>query len=194
MLNDPVLVLNRSWMPLQVANVRRVMTLLFRNHAHVVCPQTFRTFDFDTWIVEGNAASERFLHTPRFRVGVPEVVVLRNFNRVVRRRIHFSRRNILDRDNHTCQYCGRRLPERELTLEHIEPVSKGGPTTWENVVLACRQCNRRKANRTPEEAGMPLLRPPRAPDQLYSTRPRIGTVRENWVPFLGELVGDAVEA
>jgi 5-methylcytosine-specific restriction endonuclease McrA len=187
MLDEPVLVLNRSWVPLQVANVRRIMRLLFCDRAMVVCPDTFRIFDFDGWVSASLEGDERCLHTPNFQVRVPEVAVLASFNRTVRRRIRFNRRNVMERDDQTCQYCGVRLPERELTLEHIYPSSKGGPNTWENVVIACRQCNRRKGNRTPAEAGMALLRQPAAPKKLYSTMPRLGRLRPAWRPFLGNL-------
>jgi 5-methylcytosine-specific restriction endonuclease McrA len=184
MLDEPVLVLNRSWLPLQVANVRRIMRLLYRHHAYVVCPRSFRTFDFESWKSQSDELDGPFLHTPTFRIGVPEVVVLRKFNRTIRRHIRFSRKNIILRDQWTCQYCGRQFPERELTMEHVQPVSKGGPNTWENVVLACAQCNRHKANRTPAEAGMHLLREPRKPKVEFVTHPRLSTVRETWQPFL----------
>jgi 5-methylcytosine-specific restriction endonuclease McrA len=185
MLNEPVLVLNRSWLPMQLANVKRSMTLLFKGHAEVVCPETFRTYSFNAWKQQSRPAAQRCLHTPHFSIALPEVMVLRNFNRVVKRQLRFNRRNIFIRDENTCQYCGQRLPTRELTLEHICPVSRGGASDWENVVLACKSCNRKKANRTPQEAGMRLLREPRKPRGLSSPIPHMPEPRSAWTPFLG---------
>lgn len=194
MLDEPVLVLNRSWLPLQVASVRRCIALLYRSHAFVVCPDTYRTFDFDAWRQHTDVfhTEKPCIHSPSFRILLPEVMVLRNFNRTIRRRIRYNRRNIMARDEHTCQYCGKRLPESQLTLEHVLPVSKGGDDTWENVVAACRTCNNGKANRTPQEAGMKLLRPPRRPHQSYITTPVLPKVRPNWAPFLGQPVAATV--
>lgn len=83
-------------------------------------------------------------------------------------RLKFSRENIYLRDNHTCQYCARQFPVKELTLDHVVPASKFGRKDWTNVVTACRTCNHRKANRTPLGAGMPLLNEPRIPSTLPS--------------------------
>ncbi len=184
MLDEPVLILNRSWIPLQIADVRRGIVLLYKGVAEVVCPRTFRTYDFARWVSASTGDDTPYLQTPRFRLPVPEVLVLARFNRIVRRPIRFSRRNVLVRDNWTCQYCGRRFPERELTLEHVRPISRGGTNSWRNVVVACTACNKRKADRTPSQAGMRLLRTPREPRRLYTTRPQLRRVRATWEPFL----------
>ena len=77
--------------------------------------------------------------------------------------VPFSRANIYARDEHSCQYCGRRFPTSELTFDHVVPVAQGGRKDWENIVTCCVSCNRRKGGRTPEEAGMRLVRPPKRP-------------------------------
>jgi len=105
--------------------------------------------------------SGRFLRTPGRPYPIPSVVRL---FRMVRRppgRLALSRKNVFRRDRYTCQYCGARGVE--LTLDHVTPRSRGGRTTWENLVTACKACNTKKGNRTPEEAGMRLLKRPRAP-------------------------------
>ncbi|MFH0911519.1 MAG: HNH endonuclease [Planctomycetota bacterium] len=183
MLNEPVLILNRSWLPLQVGNVRRSILLLYKGVAEVVCPYTFQTFDFERWKQQSLFNADRSLATPYFRLRLPEVIVLTAFNTTIRRRIRFNRRNVMTRDNHTCQYCGRKLTDREITLEHVRPVSRGGDHTWENVVLACPMCNKRKGDRTPEQAGMRLLRMPRRPHALFATAPRVPRIRVAWQPF-----------
>ncbi len=97
---------------------------------------------------------------------MPSVVrVLRRYRRD-RQGIKFSRLNIYSRDNFTCQFCGEQMPTEDLTFDHVVPRSRGGRTNWENIVTCCVSCNGRKANRTPAEADMKLLRTPRRPRWL----------------------------
>ena len=104
------------------------------------------------------------------KIRVPEVIILKAFNGYLRYEVRFSRRNIFERDKNACQYCGKRIPKADLTLDHVVPRSRGGVDSWDNLVLACMPCNIRKANRTPEEAKMPLIRRP---------------VKPTWLPQLG---------
>ena len=97
--------------------------------------------------------------------------------------MRFSRHNIYMRDDNTCQYCGRRLPRAELNLDHVVPRSHGGGTSWENVVCSCIPCNLRKANRTPEQAGMELRKRPVRPKWNPGFRPT-GKGHSSWLPFL----------
>ena len=99
---------------------------------------------------------DRVVHSPSRAFKVPSVVALKryvSFNG----RPAFTRYNIYLRDNFTCQYCGDHFPAKELTFDHVHPRSRGGLTEWTNVVAACSPCNLKKANKTPEEAGMPLI-------------------------------------
>jgi len=171
MLNESVLVLNRSWIAIQVANVRRAVSLLYQGYAKVVSPDDFSTYDFDSWRELSATADEYCIHTVNFKIKAPEVIVLTVFNGVHRREIKFSRRNIFERDRSTCQYCGKHFKKWELTLDHVVPRSAGGRSTWENLVLACVPCNVSKGRRLPEDAGMPLIRKPRKP---------------RWMPHSGE--------
>ena len=171
MVNESVLVLNRSWIAIQVANVRRAVSLLYQGYAKVVVPEDFSTYDFDGWKELSRAADDYCIHTVSFKIRVPEVIVLTAFNGVHRRDIRFSRRNIFERDKNTCQFCGKKFKKWELTLDHLVPRSVGGRSTWENLVLACVPCNVRKGSRLPEDAGMPLIRKPRKP---------------RWIPYSGE--------
>jgi 5-methylcytosine-specific restriction endonuclease McrA len=100
--------------------------------------------------------------------------------------VRFCRENVYLRDNHTCQYCGHKFSTKHLTLDHVIPASKAGPKTWNNVVAACRDCNQRKANRTPQTANMPLLRKPVAPEWLPSAELEIklGTAPGAWLQYL----------
>lgn len=108
----------------------------------------------------------------------PAVVRLLNWFSPRIKRVKFSRQHVLARDRWRCQYCGKRRPTRELTFDHILPRSRGGRTTWENIVAACVCCNTKKANRTPEEVGMRLLKKP---------------VRPNWIPIFSIAVQNVVQ-
>ena len=176
MLNESVLVLNRSWIAVQIADARRAISLLYRGYAKVVSPVDYSTYDFDDWKELSKTADDYCIHTVDFKIKVPDVIVLTLFNGIHRREIRFSRRNIFERDKSTCQYCARQFKKMELTLDHVVPRSSGGRSTWENLVLACVPCNVRKGSRLPEEAGMPLIRRPRKP---------------RWVPYTGESLSSA---
>lgn len=185
MLNESVLVLNRSWIAVQVANTRRAVSLLYRGYAKVVSPDDYTTYDFDDWKELSKTADEYCIHTVDFKIKVPEVIVLTLFNGIHRRQIKFSRRNIFERDKHRCQYCGRHFKKMELTLDHVVPRSSGGRSTWENLVLACVPCNVRKGNRLPEKAHMPLIRAPRKPRWVPYTGESLASVRKlSWQKFI----------
>ncbi|WP_340598468.1 HNH endonuclease [Bdellovibrio sp. GT3] len=100
--------------------------------------------------------------------------------------VRFCRENVYIRDNYTCQYCGDKLNAKQLTLDHVVPASHNGPKNWTNVVSACRDCNQRKANRTPRTANMPLLSEPRAPNWLPTLQLEISAdhVPPDWQPYL----------
>jgi 5-methylcytosine-specific restriction endonuclease McrA len=100
--------------------------------------------------------------------------------------VPFSRANIYARDEYKCQYCARVFPTPELTFDHVVPVSQAGRKDWENIVTCCVTCNRRKGGRTPHEAGMTLIRPPRRPNAAPAIRITIGLRQapESWRDYL----------
>ena len=183
-----VLVLNRSWVAIHVASVRRAVSLVYRGMARVVNPVDFSTYDFETWVEASQRARidvERCLRTVRLRLLIPEIIQLTTFNGRATEKVKFSRRNIFERDSYSCQYCGRRLPSMELTLDHVVPRSRGGYSTWENIVVACVRCNDRKANRLPEEAGMHLVRKPGRPQWTTQIAFRLQRMpHPSWERFL----------
>lgn len=147
-----VLVLNATYEPLNVVSVRRAVLLLLKEKAEIV------------------EATEAWLHSERLAVPMPLVIRLVYYVRIPRRfSLPLSRRTVLARDHYTCQYCNAQPGKAQLTIDHVLPRSRGGETRWENVVTACAACNRRKGDRTPEEATMPLLRQPRRPRYLALT-------------------------
>jgi 5-methylcytosine-specific restriction endonuclease McrA len=164
MLEGSVLVLNRSWAAVHISPVRRALTLLYVGAARAVHPRDYSLYDFDNWVVlSQDGLGGRYIHTTTTRIRVPEVILLSVFNGFVHHEVRFSRQSVFERDKCVCQYCGRQFPKAQLTIDHVLPQSRGGGDTWENLVLACLECNIRKGNRTPDEAGMPLLRRPHKP-------------------------------
>ena len=110
----------------------------------------------------GRALDDTVLHAARLAIRVPSVIRLLEYRRIPHQTRALSRKNILLRDRNTCQYCGEVLPSSELTLDHVVPRSRGGASTWENLVACCHPCNRQKGNQFPTEADMKLMREPRA--------------------------------
>jgi len=162
-----VLVLNATYEPLNVVSVRRAVLLLLKEKAEVV------------------EAADAWLRSEQMALPVPLVIRLVYYVRIPRRfSLPVSRRTVLARDHYTCQYCRTRLGKAHLTLDHVLPRSRGGETIWENVVTACGPCNRRKGNRTPEEAAMPLLRQPRRPRYLALTLLEGSGAPEVWNKYM----------
>lgn len=112
-------------------------------------------------------AAQQRLRALSSSYAVPLVIRLVRYIRIPRRlRLPCSRRGVIARDRDTCQYCGTQPGRAHLTVDHVLPRSRGGPTSWENVVTACRDCNHRKGGRTPDEANMILLTTPRQPQYV----------------------------
>ena len=155
-LQRPTLVLNRNWQPVNVATVARALVLLWNESARVVDPADYQLYTWADWSKLRPRDGEDCIRAVRFRLRVPEVVALSGYDRLPVAHVTFSRRNIFKRDHYTCQYCGAQPGSEELTLDHVVPRSQGGVSNWENCVLACMACNKRKADRTPEQARMHL--------------------------------------
>ena len=146
MSNSSVLVLNATYEPINIVSVRRAVVLLLKEKAELV------------------EAAQAELRSGRGRMPRPAVIRLVYFVRIPRLiGVPLSRRTVLARDHYTCQYCGATPGRAELTVDHVQPRSKGGETAWENVVAACRRCNLRKGNHTPEEANLVLRSRPGRP-------------------------------
>ena len=167
-MQDPVLVLNATFEPINVTAVRRAMVLM----------------------IKGVAQAEEIHHTQvpsaSRALPVPSVIRLLAYRHIPQQTRALSRKNILLRDRNTCQFCSRTLPASELTLDHVVPRSRGGRSSWENLVACCYQCNNSKGDRTPEEAGISLTRRPR-PFTLHTSRQLmrlIGNKDEKWRKYL----------
>jgi 5-methylcytosine-specific restriction endonuclease McrA len=184
-LNRPTLVLNRNWQPVNVAPVARALVLVWNESARVVDPRDYQLYGWQDWSVLKPAEGEAFIQAIRLRLRVPEVIVLAQYDRLPSAAVSFSRRNIFKRDHYTCQYCGSQPGGEELTIDHVVPRSQNGQSTWDNCVLACVACNKRKADRTPQEARMKLRGQPVRPrwSPLYARR---GLRIASWAKFVSE--------
>ncbi len=184
-LEQPTLVLNRNCQPVHVATVERALVLLWNESARVVDPEDFQLYTWADWSKLKPKDGEAFVQAVRFRLRVPEVVALTGYDRLPLGAVTFSRRNVFKRDHYTCQYCGAQPGIEELTIDHVLPRSQGGVSSWTNCVLACMACNKRKADRTPEQAGMKLRKQPNRPawKPLYADH----TMRiASWSKFISE--------
>ena len=163
-LNREVLLLNQNYHPLLICTAKRAISLAFLGKVK---------------IVENYKESVK---SPSLTMYLPSVVKLDRFIQVKDNKIVLSRRNILKRDEHQCQYCLRKsIP---MTIDHIIPKEKKGPDSWENLVACCHNCNRRKSNRTPEGAEMKLIRKPKQPNRIHYIRQFVKRDQSNWKPYL----------
>src|SRR6266404_4417241 len=171
-LDASVLVLNKLFMAIHIISVRRAFCLLCKDIAEVVSLEDgqFATYNFETWreVSEYRAqhfrqADDDWVRTVSSHIQVPRVIRLLGYEKLPKATVKFNRRNIFACDNNQCQYCGRKFPTPELSLDHIIPRSQGGQSTWENIVCACVACNVRKGGRTPKQAHMSLIRKPEKP-------------------------------
>jgi 5-methylcytosine-specific restriction endonuclease McrA len=188
-----VLVLNRSYLAIHVVEARRAFTLLCRELAEIIDIEegVYANYTFETWrlVCEERALCkqphEDWVRSVHFEMMVPRVVRLLHFDRVPTHRLRFNRRNLFARDGHKCQYCGKTLPMSQLSLDHVLPRSRGGETTWENVVCCCVHCNVKKGGRTPQEARMHLLAPPKRPKHSPLLAHKLKNPKyESWKSFL----------
>lgn len=171
---------------------RIVQNVVAANNAshYIVPPRRFQPsvtgqYSWSDWAQLIPADDELVIRTRSNRLRVPEVIVLTSYDRLPSNAVTFSRRNIFKRDRFTCQYCGKQPGSEELTIDHVLPRAQGGTSTWENCVLACVECNAKKADRTPDQARMPLRREPVRPvwKPLYGSH---GMRIDSWSKFVSE--------
>jgi 5-methylcytosine-specific restriction endonuclease McrA len=192
-LSMSVLVLNRSFVAVHVTNVRRAISLLFRELAEVVHIEEghFAAHTLESWreLSAMRAAfrspDQDWIRAVGYDLQAPRVIRLVACDRGPRRGLRFNRRNVFARDGNLCQYCGRHFPTSELSLDHVVPRSRGGLTSWENIVCACVACNVRKGGRTPDEARMNLVRQPVKPKRSPLLSLKLGNPKyASWKSFV----------
>jgi 5-methylcytosine-specific restriction endonuclease McrA len=163
-MRDKVLILNQDFSAIAVCTVHKAFLLVYLEKAEMV-----------------SKANGSVLRTVTNSYPVPSIIRLQRYVKVPYYGIALSRHNVLRRDNFICQYCGT---TKNLTLDHLLPRSRGGETTWLNLVTACSRCNSHKGDRTPEEAGLKLLRKPAKPSLLSFLQLHLNTHNEDWDIYL----------
>jgi len=188
-----VLVLNKSWLPVGVISLESALKKIFSTYANkeprakiIDCNNEFRPVTWGDWSNIKPGLGEPAIRSSNDIFRIPTVIQVTRYNKLPdskKRRSRYCRRTIYKRDDYTCQYCGCRPGSSELSIDHVIPKSQGGETIWENCVLACVECNSKKANRTPKEANMRLLKKPVRPKSnlLKGDLYRI----KDWEAFLG---------
>lgn len=194
-LEEQVLVLNKRWMPLRTVTVQEAIGLVAKGSAMILEPDTYVQHHLVSWndVSKAKAAlgPRAVIRSSYLTLVQPEVIILSKYENQGASSVVFSRRNLFKRDKYTCQYCGSQPRDHSaLTVDHLIPRSKGGKSTWDNTVLACVDCNKRKADKTPEQAGMKLRRIPKKPSwkTLMQVNPKLH--RESWEAFLSRAYWD----
>lgn len=193
--------LNAHYMALRVVSAKRAFSLLFKRDienrplaeiVHVEDGQ-YVSYNFDDWTElsrfrrEFEPNNHEWIRTVRVDIAVPRIIRVLSYNRVPRQEVKFNRRNIYARDSSRCQYCGKRLPSSELSLDHVVPRSRGGGTSWENIVCCCLKCNVKKGGRTPVEAHMRLIKTPVKPKRSPVVSIKLSDDKyRSWKQFLDQ--------
>ena len=168
LLNYRCLVLDSQWQVMSTVSVKEAIGKVYTGLASVL-GRNYALYDFESWVYDWQDLRKvadmeaGFLLADHFKVYVPEVIVLHKKGDRRSASVKFSRRNVFLRDKNTCQYCYKSFSNKELNLDHVLPKSRGGKSSWTNIVLSCIRCNQKKADRTPKEAKMKLLTEPVKP-------------------------------
>lgn len=184
-LNEKVLIVNKSFFALCVVSVKTAMKLIFSNKATILDDQ-YINYNLEDWS-KVNVTGKKVLRTVNRVYAIPEVIRLVDFDQMISKTISLTKQNIFIRDDYTCQYCG---DGDELTIDHVIPKSRAKEfgfdkqkiNSWENMVTCCRMCNVKKDNKTVKEVGFKLFQKPRCPNYL----PNIDTkqIKKTWATFI----------
>lgn len=184
-LQRPCLVLNRNFQAISVTTVEKAIIQVAKQVAKILDPTTYQQFAWGEWSSMAPADGEAVLRSMRAVYRVPEIIVLTRYDRLPSKKVAFSRINVYKRDGWKCQYCGKKPARDDISIDHVNPRALGGVSSFENCVLACTPCNAHKRDRTPQGAGMKLLREPKRPAwrPAYAGHP----IRlESWSNFVSD--------
>jgi hypothetical protein len=205
-LDYHVLKLNKNWLPISSENLPKTMKRLISGKAKVLDTETWQMYAFIDWMKKSIKEGDRYIRTTSGLIKIPEIIIMNNYSGDPGRnkKVIYNRRNIYRRDNGYCQYCAKKVKSDDWEIDHVLPKSRGGKSSFDNVVLCCTKCNRKKANRTPSEAGMLLVRfvkidgqivkenydKPKIPkwNALFAVRPK--KIRKSWKVFLKDLISE----
>jgi len=201
-LESSVLVLNKFYAAVHVVNAKRAFAMLCKESAEVISIDggQYNSYDFTSWVDVSAFKAEcelpdedryESIKTFSLEIRVPKIIRLVVYDKLPKATIKFNRKNIFARDKNKCQYCGKRVPTSELSLDHVIPRTQGGISSWKNIVCACTNCNKRKGGRRPEEAGMRLICKPVKPNHCPLIQLKLGSNKYNsWKQFLNNAYWD----
>jgi 5-methylcytosine-specific restriction endonuclease McrA len=148
-----------------VVDFKKAITLLFNEKAKILETKSYNTYSWIEWYtMELINLDYKKVKTPKKEIYIPEIIILKEYDKIQKRRIMPNKRNIYKRDSGECQYCGKFLPMKDSTIDHINPKSKNGKLTWENCVISCLKCNLKKGDKDLNSIGMNLIKTPKAPN------------------------------
>ncbi len=195
-LESSVLVLNKFFAAVHVVNAKKAFAMLFKESAEVVSVDDgqYNSYDFTSWVDVSAFKAEyevsekeqyESIKTFSLEIRVPKIIRLVVYDKLPKASIKFNRKNIFARDKNKCQYCGKKVPTSELSLDHVIPRTQGGTSNWKNIVCACTNCNKNKGGRRPEEARMKLICKPVKPRHCPIIQLKLGSNKYNsWKQFL----------
>lgn len=200
LLNLNVLSLNRSYQPLGIINLKNAVKSVVNGRAEIVKVDSkghYYSYNIHSWaelsslkrmLEEEDGTEDWLINNEDYAIEAPRIIRFLNHDRVHFRGIKFNRKNLFIRDNYTCQYCGKTGKDITLQLEHVIPKSRGGKAMWTNTVCACHNCNSKKGSKTPEEAGMKLIRKPFVPKYIPLGKAKLEKEKYySWKNFISDL-------
>mgnify|MGYP001276072646 CR=1 FL=1 len=163
-LSKKVLLLNSSYEPMTIVDAKKAILMMLSEK------------------VESIEQTQYYIHSSHLKLPLPSVIKLKSYIYIKSRHIPLTRKNIIQRDNFTCQYCGKY--SKNITIDHIIPRDKNGKDNWENLVAACLKCNFKKGNKLINQTNMKLLKKPTKPSYIYQLQAHVKKTNKSWKPYL----------
>lgn len=196
-LDSRVLVLNKNYQPINIISVKRALNKVINGRAEIINieDESYVGYDITSWSELsflkkecGIDETDEIIGNEAFSLIAPTVIRSLYYDKSYHPPIRLSRKNIFLRDGNICQFCGKKFPVEQLTIDHVLPRAQGGINAWTNLVCSCYRCNNKKGCRTPEEAGMKLLHKPVKPEQFSVFEIPKGTKKyKNWDAFISDI-------
>lgn len=161
-MNYSILILNKNYIPTFVTTFKKAIILLFKNKAKILDVNSYDTYDWHDWIKQDICGYKK-IRTPYREINIPEIIILKDYDKIQKKRLILNKRNIYKRDQGRCQYCYKFLSFKDSTIDHIRPRSKNGKCSWDNCVISCVKCNFKKGDNLLDECGMKLISEPKTP-------------------------------
>lgn len=183
-LQKPALVLNKTWTPIRIKSLINVIKTVFKERASIVDGEDYSVYNWEQWIKLPVVDMNNIIMTTSGPIRLPRILILSYYDKIPNYSLRLTRRNLLLRDDHRCQYTGKKLKISELDVDHVIPKSKGGKTRWDNLVTCSIEANRKKSNMTPEEAGLKLLKKPKKPSGNFFCVNSRKDIPDCWSKFI----------